>query len=129
MLAILSIDPPHPHPLFVYGDHQQRFHYYVALLFEFFPQGTSHHRQRIMSQKKTSPPPEKPSSSSSPASGRHKRPCFRNVVLEVMKYAKFNKYVEPILEPLVRRVVCENFFFSHLVLILFLWMVLGSYMV
>ncbi|KAI3759366.1 hypothetical protein L6452_07128 [Arctium lappa] len=62
-----------------------------------------------MSQKKTSPPPpEKPSSSSSSATGRHKRPCFRNVVLEVMKYAKFNKYVEPILEPLVRRVVKEE---------------------
>ncbi|KVI06314.1 Calmodulin binding protein-like protein [Cynara cardunculus var. scolymus] len=81
------------------------FHYYLALLFEFFPQGNSHHHhQRIMSQKKTSPPPEQPSSSSSSASGRRKRPSFRNVVIEAMRYAKFNKYVEPILEPLVRRV-------------------------
>ncbi|PWA92412.1 CALMODULIN-BINDING PROTEIN60 [Artemisia annua] len=67
-----------------------------------------------MSQKKVSPPPppptDQPSSSSSPsdAGGRRKRPSFRNVVLEVMNFRKFSKYVEPILEPLVRKVVKEE---------------------
>nr|XP_043615175.1 calmodulin-binding protein 60 A-like [Erigeron canadensis] len=59
-----------------------------------------------MSQKKKeSPPPEQPSCSSP---GRRKLPTFRSVVLEVMNFRKFNKYVEPILEPLVRKVVKEE---------------------
>ncbi|MFS7971823.1 hypothetical protein Hanom_Chr09g00837391 [Helianthus anomalus] len=65
-----------------------------------------------MSQKKPSPspPPEQPSSSSSSdETRRRKRPSFRNVVLEVMNFRKFNKYMEPILETLVRKVVCESF--------------------
>ncbi|KAJ0890318.1 putative CALMODULIN-BINDING PROTEIN60 [Helianthus annuus] len=64
-----------------------------------------------MSQKKPSPspPPEQPSSSSSSDdTRRRKRPSFRNVVLEVMNFRKFNKYVEPILETLVRKVVKEE---------------------
>lgn len=61
-----------------------------------------------MSQKKVSPPPDQPSSSSSDASGRRKLTSFRNVVLEVMNFRKFNKYMEPILEPLVRKVVKEE---------------------
>ncbi|GJQ94175.1 calmodulin-binding protein 60 A isoform X1 [Tanacetum coccineum] len=62
-----------------------------------------------MSQKKLSPPPDQPSSSSpSDAAGHRKRPSFRNVVLEVMNFRKFSKYVEPILEPLVRKVVKEE---------------------
>ncbi|KAI3785755.1 hypothetical protein L1987_44880 [Smallanthus sonchifolius] len=64
--------------------------------------------RRIMSQKKASPPPEQPSSSSSDDSRRRKRPSFKNVVREVMNLRKFSKYVEPILEPLVRRVVKEE---------------------
>nr|XP_043636917.1 calmodulin-binding protein 60 A-like [Erigeron canadensis] len=40
--------------------------------------------------------------------GRHKRPSFRNAVLEVMKCCTINKYVEPVLEPLIRRVVREE---------------------
>lgn len=61
-----------------------------------------------MSQKKASPPSEQPSASSSDASGRRKRPSFRNVVLEVMNFRKFSKYMEPILEPLIRKVVKEE---------------------
>lgn len=40
--------------------------------------------------------------------GRRKRPSFRNAVLEVMKFCTINKYVEPVLEPLIRRVVKEE---------------------
>ncbi|KAK1433799.1 hypothetical protein QVD17_10716 [Tagetes erecta] len=57
---------------------------------------------------KSSPPPEQPSSSSSDDNRRRKRPSFRNVVREVMNFRKFNKYVEPILEPLIRKVVKEE---------------------
>nr|GEU65649.1 calmodulin-binding protein 60 A isoform X1 [Tanacetum cinerariifolium] len=39
---------------------------------------------------------------------RRKRPSFRNVVLEVMKFCTIHKYVEPVLEPLIRRVVREE---------------------
>ncbi|XP_076908317.1 calmodulin-binding protein 60 A-like isoform X1 [Bidens hawaiensis] len=56
----------------------------------------------------SSSPPEQPSSSSSDAGRSRKRPSFRNVVLEVMNFRKFNKYVEPILETLVRKVVKEE---------------------
>ncbi|XP_076960536.1 calmodulin-binding protein 60 A-like [Bidens hawaiensis] len=59
-----------------------------------------------MSQKKPLSPPEQPSSSD--AGRSRKRPSFRNVVLEVMNFRKFNKYVEPILETLVRKVVKEE---------------------
>lgn len=61
-----------------------------------------------MSQKKASPPPDQPSASSSDVNSRRKRPSFRNVVLEVMNFRKFCKYMEPILEPLVRKVVKEE---------------------
>ncbi|KAI3726947.1 hypothetical protein L1987_66754 [Smallanthus sonchifolius] len=61
-----------------------------------------------MSQKKASPPPEHPSSSSSDGSRPRKRPSFRSVVREVINLTKFSRYVEPILEPLVRRVVKEE---------------------
>ncbi|KAK9073493.1 hypothetical protein SSX86_007817 [Deinandra increscens subsp. villosa] len=44
----------------------------------------------------------------SDAGDRRKRPSFRNVVLEVMKFCTINKYVEPVLEPLIRRVVKEE---------------------
>nr|KAJ0211726.1 hypothetical protein LSAT_V11C400186800 [Lactuca sativa] len=57
-----------------------------------------------MSQKKPSPPQEQPSASSSDVGGRRKRPSFRNVVLEVMNFRKFSKYMEP----LIRKVVCER---------------------
>lgn len=57
-----------------------------------------------MSQKKPSPPQEQPSASSSDVGGRRKRPSFRNVVLEVMNFRKFSKYMEP----LIRKVVKEE---------------------
>ncbi|KAL4559695.1 hypothetical protein LXL04_031838 [Taraxacum kok-saghyz] len=44
----------------------------------------------------------------SDAAGRRKRPSFRNAVLEVMKFCTIHKYVEPVLEPLIRRVVKEE---------------------
>ncbi|KAM0035061.1 putative CALMODULIN-BINDING PROTEIN60 [Helianthus debilis subsp. tardiflorus] len=47
-------------------------------------------------------------SSSSDAGARRKRPSFRNAVLEVMKFCTIHKYVEPVLEPLIRRVVREE---------------------
>lgn len=34
-----------------------------------------------------------------------------SAVLEVMKFCTINKYVEPVLEPLIRRVVCANALF------------------
>ncbi|XP_071733331.1 calmodulin-binding protein 60 A-like [Rutidosis leptorrhynchoides] len=37
-----------------------------------------------------------------------KRPSFRNAVIEVMKFCTIHKYVEPVLEPLIRRVVKEE---------------------
>ncbi|XP_076900377.1 calmodulin-binding protein 60 A-like [Bidens hawaiensis] len=37
-----------------------------------------------------------------------KRPSFRSAVLEVMKFCTIHKYVEPVLEPLIRRVVREE---------------------
>ncbi|KAK1427600.1 hypothetical protein QVD17_16288 [Tagetes erecta] len=65
----------------------------------------------IMSQKRqkqddTGASPEQHTSSSS--DDRRKRPSFRNAVLEVMKFCTINKYVEPVLEPLIRRVVREE---------------------
>ncbi|KAI3763115.1 hypothetical protein L1987_53565 [Smallanthus sonchifolius] len=65
-----------------------------------------------MSQKRqkqdddTGIPPE--NHSSSDAGGRRKRPSFRSAVLEVMKFCTIHKYVEPVLEPLIRRVVKEE---------------------
>ncbi|PWA70460.1 calmodulin binding protein-like protein [Artemisia annua] len=44
----------------------------------------------------------------SPYEARRKRPSFRNAVLEVMKFCTIHKYVEPVLEPLIRRVVREE---------------------
>ncbi|XP_024971850.1 calmodulin-binding protein 60 A-like isoform X1 [Cynara cardunculus var. scolymus] len=44
----------------------------------------------------------------SDAGGSRKRPSFRNAVLEVMKFCTIHKYVEPVLEPLIRRVVREE---------------------
>ncbi|XP_076951087.1 calmodulin-binding protein 60 A-like [Bidens hawaiensis] len=37
-----------------------------------------------------------------------KRPSFKSAVLEVMKFCTIHKYVEPVLEPLIRRVVREE---------------------
>ncbi|KAL8225950.1 hypothetical protein R6Q57_018507 [Mikania cordata] len=54
-------------------------------------------------------PEDEPEYSSPPdAGGRRKRPSFRNAVLEVMKFCTIHKYVEPFLEPLIRRVVKEE---------------------
>lgn len=51
---------------------------------------------------------EREQQSFSDAAGRRKRPSFRNAVLEVMKFCTIHKYVEPVLEPLIRRVVREE---------------------
>lgn len=48
-----------------------------------------------------------PDASSISGSLRRKR-SFRNVVLEVMKLHSFHNYMEPVLEPLIRRVVKEE---------------------
>ncbi|CAH1419210.1 unnamed protein product [Lactuca virosa] len=51
---------------------------------------------------------EREHQSFSDAAARRKRPSFRNAVLEVMKFCTIHKYVEPVLEPLIRRVVKEE---------------------
>lgn len=50
-------------------------------------------------------PPPDGASTSHP---RRRKRSFRNVVLEVMKLHSFRNYMEPVLEPLIRRVVKEE---------------------
>ncbi|KAK1357811.1 calmodulin-binding protein 60 A [Heracleum sosnowskyi] len=65
-----------------------------------------------MSQKRQKEDDDRPTaeeeSFSSSDSKRRKVPCLRNVVLEVMKLQALRQYMEPVLEPLIRRVIKEE---------------------
>ncbi|WOG99508.1 hypothetical protein DCAR_0518861 [Daucus carota subsp. sativus] len=65
----------------------------------------SHKRQQEFDGR---PKTEEEEGSTSNDSKRRKVPCFGNVVLEAMKLQAIQQYMEPVLEPLLRRVVSEE---------------------
>ncbi|KAL6973284.1 hypothetical protein U1Q18_027464 [Sarracenia purpurea var. burkii] len=61
-----------------------------------------------MSQKRQQEDGKTQLESNRPEDKRRKRRSFRNVVLEVMSLRKVQRYMEPVMEPLIRRVVKEE---------------------